>query len=152
MAGIHGMQGSTPAIESQIGALFLEQAEAMRRKDIDALMALYSSDVVYFDTVPPLRYTGAAALRERFLEWFDGWKGSIGIERCDMSIVASADLAVARWLSRASGTLTNGRDVASWVRVTSCCRRSNDGWLIIHEHVSWPVSRETGGAAKDLDP
>ena len=29
---------------------------AIRLKDIDRLMALYSSDIVYFDLVPPLQY------------------------------------------------------------------------------------------------
>jgi hypothetical protein len=33
------------------------------------LMSLYSPGVVYFDTVPPRRYTGSTALRDRFLRW-----------------------------------------------------------------------------------
>jgi hypothetical protein len=35
----------------------------MRTKNIDRVMTLYSSDVVYFDLVPPLLYVGLAALR-----------------------------------------------------------------------------------------
>lgn len=42
-----------------------ERSNAMAAKDIERLMALYSDDVVYFDLVPPLRYSGADALRAR---------------------------------------------------------------------------------------
>lgn len=136
--------------QSKVKALLDDQAEAMRAKDIDRLMSLYSADIVYFDVVPPLQYVGYAALRARFLEWFDGWKGPIAMEIRNLDILTSGDIAVAHWLSRASGTLTNGRDVGSWVRATSCCQQSNSRWLITHEHVSWPVYSESGSAAMDL--
>ena len=125
--------------QSEVRTLLDSQSEAMRQKDIDRLMSLYSPDIIYFDVVPPLKYAGAAALRRRFLQWFDGWKGSIGMEIRDLNILASGDIAVAHWLSRASGTLKNGQEVGSWVRATSCCRRSNHGWLITHEHISLPI-------------
>lgn len=136
--------------ESEVRALLDSQSEAMRTKDIDRLMSVYSPDIIYFDTVPPLQYAGAAALRGRFLQWFDGWKGSLGMEIRDRKIVASGDIAVAHWLSRASGTLKNGREVGSWVRATNCCQRSNHRWLIMHEHVSWPVDPKSESAARDL--
>ena len=45
----------------------------MRRRDIERLMPFYAPDIVYFDVVPPLRYTGHAAVRRNFQRWFDGW-------------------------------------------------------------------------------
>jgi ketosteroid isomerase-like protein len=138
--------------QSAIKALLDRQFETMGMKDIDRLMSLYSPDVVYFDVVPPLQYAGAAALRGRFLQWFDGWQGSFRMESRELHIQASGDLAVAHWLSRASGTLKNGHDVGSWVRATSCFHRSDHMWLITHEHVSWPVDARSGSAAKDLVP
>lgn len=138
--------------ESEIRALLERQSEAMRRKDIDQLMACYAPDVVYFDTVPPLRFVGSDALRARFLRWFDGFQGSIGMERRDLTVLTSGDIAVAYWLSRASGILVNGREVGSWVRATSCSQRSGQGWLITHEHVSFPVDVVSGSAAADERP
>lgn len=138
--------------ESEVRALLDDQSEAMRTRDIDRLMSLYSPDVVYFDVVPPLQYAGAAALRGRFLQWFDGWNGSIDMEIRDLSVLASGDIAVAHWLSRAIGTLKNGHEVGSWVRATNCCQRSDHRWLITHEHVSWPVEAKSGSAAMDLVP
>jgi ketosteroid isomerase-like protein len=38
------------------------------------------------------------------------------------------------------------------VRVTVCCRKSDDRWLITHEHVSVPTDFETGRAVLDLAP
>jgi len=138
--------------QSEVRSLFERQFEAIRIKDIDRLMAFYSPDVVYFDVVPPLQFAGAAALRGRFSEWFDGYTGPLGMDTRDMHILTSGDIAVAHWLSRVRGTLKNGREVGSWVRATSCCQRSNDGWLITHEHISLAVDVKTGSAAMDLVP
>jgi ketosteroid isomerase-like protein len=140
------------SIRSDIEALLQSQSKAIQAKDLDQLMSLYSADVVYFDTVAPLQYAGHAALRERFRRWFDGYDGPIGVESRDRDITASGDIAVAHWFSRASGTLTNGREVGSWVRVTSCCQRSAGTWLITHEHVSFAVDLPSGSAAMDLVP
>jgi ketosteroid isomerase-like protein len=124
--------------QAEVRALFDSQSEAIRMKDLDRLMSLYSSDIVYFDVVPPLQYVGSAALRGRFSQWFDAYQGSIGMEIHNLTILASQDIAAAHSLIRASGTLQNGREVGYWVRATNCLRRSNDRWLITHEHVSLP--------------
>jgi ketosteroid isomerase-like protein len=138
--------------ESEIRALLDSRSEAAWRKDLDRLLSFYSPDIVYFDVVPGLRYTGSASLRPRFSEWFDAFEGAIGQELRDLAISASGDLAIAHMLVRASGTLKTGQDVGYWVRATSAFRRSNAGWLITHEHVSLPVDFESGSAAMDLVP
>lgn len=136
----------------EVTALLDAQFKAMRDKDIDRLMPLYADDVVYFDVVPPLQFAGTQALRERFVRWFDGYDGAIDLEARDRTITAGEDLAVAHWFSRAKGTLKNGREVAVWVRVTSCCQRFEGGWLVTHEHVSVPVDIAAGRPADDLEP
>jgi ketosteroid isomerase-like protein len=135
-----------------VRALLDSQSAAMGAKDIDRLMSVYSTDIVYFDVVPPLQYSGSAALRARFLRWFDGYQGPISMEIRDLNITASGDVAVAYWFSRARGTLKNGREVGTWVRVTNCCRRSGPEWLVTHEHVSVPADLEHGTAVMDLSP
>ena len=146
------MEETMASTESEVKALLDNQFEAIRTKDIDQLMPLYSADIVYFDIVPPLQYVGSAALRQRFLEWFDGWKSSIVMEIRDLTIVASGNIAAAHMLLRASGTLKNGNEVGYWVRASDCYRRSSDGWLITHEHVSLPVDMASRSAAVDLTP
>jgi ketosteroid isomerase-like protein len=138
--------------QSEVRALLDRQSEAVRVKDIDQLMSLYSPDIIYFDVVPPLQFAGSAALRSRFLQWFDGYLGSIDMEIRDLNISASGDIALAHWFSRARGTSKSGQEVGSWVRATSCCQRANHGWLITHEHISLPVDFTSRSAAVDLVP
>jgi uncharacterized protein (TIGR02246 family) len=140
------------ATQSDLKALFDDQAEAIRTKDVDRLMSLYSPDILYYDVVPPLRFAGTAALRGRFTQWFDAYKGPTKVEMRDFDIAVSGDIAVAHWLSRVSGTLKNGHPAGFWVRVTSCCQRSNDRWLVTHEHVSLPADVMSGKAVTDLVP
>src|SRR5687768_9881174 len=138
--------------DADVRTLLDRQAEAMCAKDLDRLMSLYAPDVVYFDVVPPLQYVGSTALRDRFTRWFDGFDGPIDLEVRDVSVSANGDIAVAHWFSRARGTLKNGREVGTWVRVTNCAQRSDEGWRITHEHVSAPVDLQSGRAATDLVP
>jgi len=138
--------------ESKIRALLDRRSEAIRNKDIDRLISLFSPDVVDFDMVPGLQHNGSAALRERFLGMFEEFQSSIGQELRDVNISADGDLAIAYSLIRASGTRSNGVEVDYWVRGTSSCERSANGWLITHEHISVPVDLARGTAALDLVP
>ena len=143
---------TSPQPELAVRALLERWSEAIRSKDIDRLMALYAPDIVYFDVVPPLQFTGSAAIRRNFLRWFDSWQSAIGQDCRDLNIVVSGELAVAHMLIRASGTLKNGREVGYWVRATVSCRRSDQGWVITHEHISLPVDVASGRVVMDLVP
>jgi ketosteroid isomerase-like protein len=146
------MEDGMASTESDVRALFDRRSDAAQARDIDRLMSVYSPDIVYFDVVPPLRYVGTAALRSRFLDWFDRWESAISQEMGDLHISVSGDVAAAHMLIKASGTLIDGREVGYWVRLSNVCRRSNDTWLITHEHVSLPVDMASGRAAMDLVP
>jgi ketosteroid isomerase-like protein len=151
-AAVPGMEDAVADTKSEVRALLDSRSHAIRMKDIDRLMSLYSPDIVYFDLVPPLRYVGSAALRRRFSDWFDRWESAIGQDIGDVDISVSGDLAAAYMLIRASGLLKSGREVGYWVRVTNSFQRSNGRWLIAHEHVSLPVDLPSGSAAMDLVP
>jgi len=138
--------------QSEVRALLDSWSHAIRMKDIDQLMSLYSPDVVYFDCVPPLQYVGSDAVRRNFLRWFDGWKSSIGVEIRDLNILASGNTAIAHMLHGTSGVLKNGREVRYWLRATVGSQRSKQDWLITHEHISMPVDFERGRALMDLVP
>jgi ketosteroid isomerase-like protein len=147
-----GMEDALASTESEVRTLLESWSEAAGAKDIDRLMSLYSPDIVYFDVVPPLQFTGSDAVRANFLRWFDGFESAIGQEIGDSQILVSGDIALAYMLIRASGTLKGGREVGYWVRATVGLKRSNDGWLITHEHVSLPFDFERGTVAMDLVP
>jgi ketosteroid isomerase-like protein len=140
------------APEHDLRALFEERSAAIAAKDIERLMALYANDVVYFDLVPPLRYSGATALRARFLDWFPRWQGAIGQETHELSVALGGQVAGAHMLVRANGTMQDDRTVDYFVRVSNVCTRSDRRWLITHEHVSFPVDVASGRAVMDLAP
>lgn len=123
-----------------IQALLDTRVDSCRAKDIDRLMTLYSPDIVYYDVVPPLQFTGADEVRRNFLRWFEEYDGPIGLETHELDIAVSGDVAFARMLHVDSGNREDGvPQGAVWLRSTVCCRRSEGKWLITHEHISLPV-------------
>jgi len=125
---------------SEIQALLDSRVDASKAKDIDRLMSLYSPDIVYYDVVPPLQFTGRDEVRRNFLRWFDEYDGPIGLETHELSVAVSGDIAFARMLHLDSGTRKEGvPEGAVWLRSTVCCQRSNGKWLITHEHISLPL-------------
>lgn len=138
--------------EREIEAFLKDRSEAIRTKDIDLLMVHYSADVIYYDVVPPLRYVGSEALRKRFLEWFGSYATEVGQEIRDLKVWADGDIAIAAMLIQSSGTLRSGQKIGAWARATSCFQRSNNRWLITHEHISLPVDPRSGTIAFGLEP
>lgn len=144
-----------PSPESEVRALLDNRVEACRQKDIDRLMALYSSNIVYFDCVPPLQgFIGTDAVRRNFLRWFGEYEGLIGLETCDLNIAVDGDVAFAHMLHIDKGNIHLARAGLNeaWIRSTVCCQRSSHGWLITHEHISWPFefNREGGNVVMKL--
>jgi ketosteroid isomerase-like protein len=129
--------------DSEVRALLDGRVDACQTKDIDRLMSSYSSDIVYYDVVPPLQFTGAEEVRRNFVRWFDEYDGPISLETHDLSLAVSGDVAFAHMLHRDSGTQKNGLQRTIWVRSSVCCRRLNGTWSITHEHVSVPFNPET---------
>ncbi|MBN6054927.1 nuclear transport factor 2 family protein, partial [Nonomuraea sp. RK-328] len=128
--------------DAEIRALLESRVAASQTKDVDRLMAHYSPDIVYYDVVPPLQFTGAEQVRRNFERWFDEYDGPISLETRDLSVAASGDVAFANMLHLDSGTRKNGLKSAIWVRSSVCCRRSSGTWLITHEHISVPINPE----------
>ncbi|MEV4019963.1 nuclear transport factor 2 family protein [Nonomuraea angiospora] len=119
------------------------RVDACQVKDIDRLMSHYSSDIVYYDVVPPLQFAGSDEVRRNFVRWFDEYDGPIGLETRELNLAVSGDVAFAHMLHLDTGTMKNGADRAIWVRSTVCCRQSSGKWLITHEHISVPFDPET---------
>jgi uncharacterized protein (TIGR02246 family) len=141
--------------QSDVRALLDSRVEACRTKDIDRLMSIYSPNIVYFDVVPPLHFIGREAVRNNFVRWFNEYEGPIGLETQYLNIAISGDLAFAHMLhlDKGNANLTekqSGRQF--WLRATVCCQRSNNNWLITHEHISLPVDFRSGKVLLDLVP
>ncbi|MEV3927278.1 YybH family protein [Actinomadura coerulea] len=126
--------------DSEIRALLATRVDACQAKDIDRLMSLYSSDIVYYDVVPPLQFRGLDEVRSNFLRWFDEYDSPIDLETHELNIAMREDVAFVHMLHLDSGTRKDSLPQGSvWLRSTVCCRRSSGKWMITHEHISLPV-------------
>lgn len=138
--------------ESQIRALIEERIQAVRARDAASLMSQAAPDVLSFDVINPLQYSGADAARKRVEAWFSSFEGPIGHELRDLDITAGEDVAFCHSLNQVSGTKTDGQKIEMWWRATMGCRKIDGRWVITHEHSSVPFDPETGKASLDLKP
>jgi len=135
--------------EAAIRKLIDGFVRAIRAKDIEGVMSVFSPDVVSFDISPPLQHGGGDAFVKRWQALFDSYQTPIAYELRELSIDASDEVAFSHSLNRMSGTMTNGVKTDRWLRWTACYRKINGAWLIVHEQVSVPVDMRSGKALLD---
>ena len=131
---------STPEPVAEVRECIETLAQAIRDKDVDALMAHYAPDIVVFDVMPPLHVQGADDYRKNFEKWFASMQGPIDYEMDDLHISMSESHAFCFCRSHVRGKKPGGEEVDYWVRVTSCLQKANGQWLVGHEHVSRPAT------------
>lgn len=120
--------------------------------DLDGIKPIHAPDMVSFDIEPPLRHLGAQAKCRNWAGAFAAYQGPLGYEIRDLTIAVSGDVAFAHSLNRISGTLKNGNKADYWVRWTTCFRKIDDEWLMVHDHVSVPLDLKSGKALLNLQP
>jgi uncharacterized protein (TIGR02246 family) len=133
-----------------IRRLVEDRARAVREKDIDAIAAVYATDVVNYSLAPPLQIKGLD--RKAIAAWFASYRGAMECEIRDLHVAASNGVAFCHYLYRIAGTLTSGKDVNMWVRATLCLRKIEGTWLIVHGHDSEPFDMQSFQALFDLQP
>jgi ketosteroid isomerase-like protein len=125
---------------------------AIREHDIDRIMSCYAPDLVAFDLVPPLQYSGAEAFRKVWENVFEAFERPIPYELRDLCITAGDDVAFSHSLNHNGGTMRDGRKVDLWLRWTACFRKIDGKWRIAHLQASVPVDIGRGRAAVDAKP
>jgi ketosteroid isomerase-like protein len=143
-----GAEGAEAVIRQRVEDL----VNAVRLKDIDRVMSVYAQEVVSFDIVPPLRYTGVHAYRQRWQETFAAYAGPIDYEVHDLRITTAGELAFLHSLNHVQGTLASGQRTDLWLRWTACWRLIEGVWMIVHLHVSVPADLASGRAELSLQP
>ena len=136
----------------QIESLIKGFVAAIRAKDVDGVMSIFSPEVISYDLNPPLQHGGGDIFREHWQALFSAYDGAIEYEIRDLHIAVSDDVAFTHSLNRTGGTLKSGQRSERWLRWTACFRKYESKWLIVHEHVSIPADLKTGKAALDLKP
>ena len=142
----------TTSVDADIRRVVDAQASAVRRGDVDAMVAHVAGDVVSFDVVDPLRRLGDGSVRERAAAWVASFDGPITWDNRDVVVTAAEDVAFASMLSRVTGTLKNGTRIDMFFRKTLGLQRRGGQWVVTHDHASVPFNPETGKASLELQP
>ena len=138
--------------ETSIRELMDDWVQALRRRDVDAIVSRQAPGVVSFDVVNPLQYVGSDETRRRAEEWLSSFLGPIGLEIRDLSVTVGDDVAFAHSLNRVSGTMADGQAIGMWLRSTVCFRKIDGQWTVTHQHSSVPFDGESGRASLQLEP
>jgi ketosteroid isomerase-like protein len=140
--------------EADINQSVQHLVAAVNAKDINGIMAYYTPDesLLVFDALPPRQYVGAAAYRKNWEGFLAAYPSSLHAEVTEWKTEAAGNLAYGHGIFRASGPDKDGKPLDLTLRVTDVYRRINGKWLVVHEHVSWPVDLATGKADLNSKP
>ncbi len=140
--------------EADINASVQHLVAAVNTKDINGIMAYYTPDenLFVFDALPPRQYVGAAAFRKDWEGFLAAYPGAVHAEVSDWKTETEGNLAYGHGVFRTNGPDKDGKPLDLTVRVTDVYRKVNGKWLVVHEHVSWPVDLATGKADLSSKP
>ncbi len=141
---------SPPADVAEVKAVLDAIARGHHDRDARAINRHFAPDAVLADLAPPLLHRGpnSAALQA----WLDGWDGPVDTTYRDLAVTVSGDLAICHGLVHTQ-TTRGGEEAAWWARMTTALARTDDGWRVIHDHVSVPFHMDGSfRAAIDLEP
>lgn len=142
------------AAHAAIAQLYDAWTEAVRRQDLDGILACYADDVVAFDAILALQFQGKEAYRKHWqacMEYCPAGDKQPVFQLGELKVESAGDLAFAHALIRC-GHQEGEHIEASWMRMSAGLRRQGGGWRIAHEHFSAPFEMPSGKAMFHLTP
>ncbi len=133
--------------EAEIVSLEKRLADALHRKDLDALMAAYVPGARLF--CHPLSHSknvGASGQRAYWHQVFEAANGPIDVTISELSVTGDDQFAFGHHLQRFVIKLGESKPLEMLVRITSGYQKIGGRWYIVEEHDSVPVSTVTGRA------
>jgi ketosteroid isomerase-like protein len=140
--------------EASITALEHNFAEAVKAKNLDAMMANYSNseDLVVFDVIPPLQYTGWNAYKEDWKKVLAGCAGAPTMDIRELRVYGDMRFAFSHSIQHFACKDPKGKMLEMTMRATDGYANFDGKWLIVHEHLSVPVDLATGRAELNATP
>jgi ketosteroid isomerase-like protein len=133
--------------------------EINRRGDIDAITAIegqlakldtmkeliryYAPEAVVYDAYAPGVYRGTKQIFDGFEQQFAQGQSFTGAIR-DMNILSDGKLACAAMQLHFDFTLKNGTSGAITLRQLDAFKKIGGKWLIVQQHISFPMNPKTG--------
>ena len=133
--------------EQVIKSLFDQWGPVTAAKNIDQIMAFYapSDSSVFFDAFLPREYKGTNAYKKDYENFFAAFPGPIKSTISDMKIHSAGTMAYVHAIDTWTMDI-EGKSTDFVFRVTDVLEKINGKWLIVHEHLSFPVDPVTGKA------
>ena len=102
---------------------------------------------VSYDVVPGV-LRGAEAIEANFAALYGGGAHARH-EFTELTVAVEGSLGYAFSLQRYTGVLKDGRPLDVTTRQTDIWRKIDGRWLIVHQHVSYPMDKKTGLAVTE---
>ena len=125
--------------EKQIRTLIESWVEAVHQGDMDTVLASHSDEIVMFDVPPPYEgVRGIDSYRESWPPFFE-WQAQGAVFELDsLEVTAGDDVAFAHALLRCGKPEELTANPENRLRLTLGLRRRSGGWIVEHEHHSFP--------------
>ena len=134
--------------KAEIEALEKRYTDAVIAKDLNAIMSCYApgDQLFVFDAVPPREYPSWEAYKKDWQELLGAFPGPLTYSVSEQSITVVGAVAYGHNIQTGQFTRKDSSKLDAVVRVTDVYRKIGGKWLIVHEHVSFPVDLDTGKA------
>jgi uncharacterized protein (TIGR02246 family) len=128
-----------PDNEEQIRNLIERWAAAVHAGDLDAVLAGHADDIVMFDVPPPQDgVRGIDAYRETWPPFFEWQARGASFDIVSLDVTAGENVAYAHALLRCGTQAELAERPDRRLRLTIGLRKENGGWVVAHEHHSFP--------------
>jgi uncharacterized protein (TIGR02246 family) len=114
-------------------------ADAVRRKDYAGILQSHSPDFVMFDVPPPFKSVGLEAYRKTWDLFFSWSSEPVPFDIQEMEVIAGREVAFAFATMGCAGPGPDGKPEPLDFRLTSCLKKIDGQWMIVHEHHSVPA-------------
>ena len=144
----HAQASPATSDKAAIEALEQSYSDAFNTKNVSAIMGCYApgKGLFVFDAVPPREYAGWDAYKRDWEGLFAAYPGPVSTTVSDQSITVIGPVAYGHNIQKTQFTSKDGSHTTAVVRVTDVYRKIKGKWLIVQEHVSFPVDLATGKA------
>jgi ketosteroid isomerase-like protein len=112
-------------------------AAAVRSRDMAGILKNHAADMIMFDVPPPLQLRGVLAYEASWPQFYDASPKPIRFDITEMHVTAGSEVAFVVALMRCA--VIEGGNADLDFRLTVGLRKSNDQWIVTHEHHSIPA-------------
>ena len=128
---------------------------AVYEKDVEKFLSTYAEDVHIYDCWGNWESKGISLWRDNVKEWFNGLNEDgylLKVDFNDVSIQENTNIAFVYCAVTFAAFKNNTEDTQRKMtnRFTFGLKKTNDSWLITHEHSSLPIDMQSGKGMFDL--